>query len=216
MRTKKLIPAMAAVGAALLAGATNAQAEGLSLPPHESSVAMEDGWQLAVGHRNEEANRVPPLNGIGTTREVFVTNQAYGSIAGHGSKLQGVVLRTGYHVGCAVDLTSITLGASVNVGFTPGILINPGIPTPTVGANIGPTASISPSFQVTLAPGKVVDLPTGEKPLEDTKAFITTRNAHVKIDGCVGPASIRSYTIIAAKSTQADDSVAVYGDPIPL
>ncbi|MGW4771540.1 MspA family porin [Nocardia sp. NPDC004278] len=216
MRTKNLIPAVAAIGAAMLACATNAEAEGLLMASHESSVTMEDGWQLAVGHHNEEANTVPPLNGIGTTREVFVTNQAYGSIAGHGTKLQGVVLRTGYHVGCAVDLTSITLGATVNVGFTPGILIQPGIPTPTVGANIGPTASITPSFQVTLAPGKIADLPTGEKSIEDTKAFITTRNAHVKIDGCVGPASIRSYTIIAAKSAQADDSLAVYGDPVPL
>lgn len=47
---------MAGVGAALLA---NAQWEGLRLASHESSGTMEDGWQLAVGHRNEENNRVP-------------------------------------------------------------------------------------------------------------------------------------------------------------
>ncbi|MBF6171643.1 MspA family porin [Nocardia blacklockiae] len=216
MRTTMLISAAAALGAALIAGAPNGSAEVLPLPSHEDSVAMADGWQLRVGHRDEVTDRVLPLNGIGTTREVFATNQAYGSIGGSGTALQGVVLRTGYHVGCAVDLKTVTLGASVTAGFTPGIQINPSIPTPTVGATLGPTASVAPKFDVTLQPGKIVDLPTGEKPLEGTRAFITTRNAHVHVDGCLGPASIRSYTIIAAKSAEVDDSVAVYGDPVAI
>jgi hypothetical protein len=177
---------------------------------------MPDGWGLTVGQQDEQADRVLPLNGIGTTREVFVTNQAYGSVGGSGSHLEGVVLRTGYNIGCAVDLTTINLGATVSLGFTPGTIINADLPTPTVGADLGPTASIAPTFSVTLEPGKVVDIPLGEKPLQGPKAFITSRNAHIHIDGCTGPASIRSYTIMAAKSAEADDSVAVYGAPIAL
>ena len=208
---------VAAAAADILAvGVPTAHADVISIAPHEQSITMPDGWQLKVGQHDEQANRVLPLNGIGTTREVFVTNQAYGSVGASGSPLAGVVLRTGYNVGCAVDLTTITLGATVSLGITPGIVIAAGIPTPTVGANIGPTASIAPSFNVTLQPGKVVDVPLGEKPLTGTKAFVTSRNAHLHIDGCAGPASIRSYTIMAAKSSEADDSVAVYGAPIAL
>lgn len=197
-------------------GAGAAGAEVLRLPAHEQSITTPDGWRLSVGHRDEVANRVPPLNGIGTTREVFITNQAYGGIGGAGAALQGVVLKTGYHLGCAVNITGITLGAQVSAGITPGITVTPSIPVPVVGANIGPTLSVSPSFTVSLTPGQVVDLPLGEKPLAGPEAFITNRDAHVKLDGCAGPASIRSYAIIAVKSAAADDSVAVYGEPVGL
>lgn len=216
MRLTTTIPTAAAIAAALLTFSAPTHAENLMLAAHANTVAMPDGWKLTVGHRGERINRVPALNGIGTTREAFTTNQTYGSLHGHGSAMHAVILRTGYQVGCAVDLTSITLGASVTAGFVPSIVITPGIPTPTLGATIGPTVEVAPNFQVTLAPGKVVDVPTGEKPVESGTTFITTRNAHLKIDGCLGPASIRSYSIIAAQSTQADDSTAVYGDTITL
>ncbi|MEU1983644.1 MspA family porin [Nocardia sp. NPDC019395] len=215
MKKKILLSFVAALSAVgLLAG--EAGAEVLRLPAHEQSISTPDGWRVAVGHRDETANRVPPLNGIGTTREVFVTNQAYGRLGGAGSQLEGAVLKTGYHLGCAVDIGSVTLGASVTAGISPGISISPSIPTPTVGANIGPTLSVAPSFTVNLDLGQVVDLPLGEKPLGNSEAFITNRDAHVKLDGCAGPASIRSYAIIAVKSATADDSVAVYGDPVAL
>jgi hypothetical protein len=207
-----LAAALSVVG---LAGSV-AGAEILRLPAHEQSITTPDGWRITAGHRDETANRVLPLNGIGTTREVFITNQAYGQIGGAGSPLQGVVLKTGYHLGCAVNITSLTLGAQVSAGITPGINITPSIPTPVVGATIGPTLSLAPSFTVSLVPGQVVDLPLGEKPLAGSEAFITNRDAHVKLDGCAGPASIRSYAIIALKSAAADDSVAVYGDPVGL
>lgn len=214
-----------AVAAAVLAvGIPTAHADVLNLPAHEQTITMPDGWQLTVGHRDESANRVPPLNSIGSTREVFVTNQAYGKLAGAGSKLKGVILQTGYHLGCAVNITNVQVGATFSAGFTPGVIVSPvtvvpgiGIaPTPSITGNIGPTASIAPTFNVTLTPGQVVDLPMGKKTLEGPEAFVTNRDAHVKLDGCVGPASIRSYAIVAAQSATADDSVAVYGDPIAL
>jgi hypothetical protein len=215
MRLNILFSAAAAT-TAVIAGIPNAHADLLQMAPHEQSIVMPDGWKLAVGHRAETANRVAPLNTIGTTREVFVTNQAFGSVGGSGSPLKGVVLKTGYHLGCAMDITGITLGGTLSLGIVPSISITPTVPMPTIGANIGPSASIAPSFSVSLVPGKVVDLSLGEKPLEGAQAFITNRDAHVKIDGCTAPASIRSYTIIAGKSAMADDSVAVYGDPVVL
>ncbi|MFI5719891.1 MspA family porin [Nocardia sp. NPDC051750] len=204
--------ALTAVG---LSGGS-AQAEVLELPAHERSISTPDGWAVTVGHHTESANRVLPLNSVGTTREVFVTNQAYGKLAGSGTALQGVVLKTGYHLGCGMNITDITLGASVSAGISPGIEITPSMPMPTVGANIGPSVSVQPSFSVSLKPGQVVDLPLGEKEVQGPEAFITNRDAHVKIDGCIAPASIRSYAIVAVKSAAADDSVAVYGDPVAL
>lgn len=215
MKKKILLSFVAALSLVGLAGGT-AGAEIVRLPAHEQSITTPDGWQVAVGHRDEIVNRVVPLNGIGTTREVFVTNQAYGKLGGGGAPLEGAVLKTGYHLGCAVNITSVTLGASVTAGISPGIIISPSIPTPTVGATIGPNLSVAPSFTVAMAPGQVVDLPLGEKPLQGPEAFITNRDAHVKVDGCAGQASIRSYAIIAVKSSAADDSVAVYGDPVTV
>ncbi|WP_406236040.1 MspA family porin [Nocardia sp. NBC_01009] len=124
-----------------------------------------------------------PLNTIGTTREVFVTNQAFGSVSGAGSALKGVVLETGYHLGCAMDITGITLGGSINLGIVPQITIQSTVPMPTIGATIGPSIGLTPSFQVSLVPGKVVDLPFGDKPLAGPQAFITNRDVYVKIDG---------------------------------
>ncbi len=222
MRVGFLMP-MAAVSAALSIGVPTARAEMLRLPSHEQSVTMPDGWKLTVGHEQESANRVPPLNSIGSTREVFVTNQAYGFLSGKGAKLKDVVLETGYHLGCAVNLTSVTAGVTFSAGFEPGITISPttmigtaSILSPSAVLNIGPSASIGPSFSVNLAPGQVVDLPLGKKQLEGPKAYVTNRDVHVKIDGCVGPAAIRAYTVVAAESSEANDSVAVYGAPIAL
>lgn len=215
MKTKFLI-SLAAVLSAVGMGVGTAHAEVIPLPAHEQAITTPDGWEATVGHKAEAANRVAPLNSIGTTREVFVTNQAYGELGGAGSELQGAVLKTGYHLGCGMNITDITLGASVSAGISPGITINPSIPVPTVGANIGPSVSVDPSFSVSLTPGQVVDLPLGEKAVEGPEAFITNRDVHVKIDGCLAPASIRSYAIIAVKSAAADDSVAVYGDPVAL
>ncbi|WP_169814355.1 MspA family porin [Nocardia mexicana] len=213
----------AAVSAAMAVAAPQACADVLQLAPHEQSVTMPDGWELTVGHQQESGNRVAPLNVIGSTREVFVTNQSYGGVGGSGSALKGVVLKAGYHLGCAVDITSVTLGVQFSAGFQPGITISPttpmgvtALPSPSATVAIGPSAAVTPTFSVTLTPGQVVDLPMGEKPLEGPKAYITNRDAHVKMDGCIGPAAIRSYTIVAAQSSAADDSVAVYGDPIAL
>lgn len=207
---------VATVLSALALGAPQAHAEVLQLSPHEQTITTPDGWQVTVGHKQESANKVAPLNGIFLTREVFVTNQAYGRLGGSGTSLQGVVMKTGYHLGCGMDVTSISLGASVTAGLSPGINISAGIPTPTVGASITPNFSVTPSFNVTLTPGKVVDLPLGEKVVNGQTAYITNRDVHVKLDGCAAQAAIRSYTIIAVKSAEADDSVAVYGDPVPL
>ncbi|MGQ4599111.1 MspA family porin [Nocardia sp. R6R-6] len=207
---------VAAVLSVVGSSAGTARAEMLVLPSHEQTISTPDGWRVTVGHQAETANRVLPLNSVGTTREVFVTNQAYGKLAGAGSAMQGAVVKTGYHLGCGMNITDITVGATVSVGISPGIVIEPSIPTPTVGANIGPNASVAPSFSVSLTPGQVVDLPLGEKAIQGSEAFVTHRDAHVKIDGCIAPASIRSYTIVAVKSDVADDSVAVYGDPVAL
>ncbi|WP_216895162.1 MspA family porin [Nocardia alni] len=215
MRVRLLIFVAAATATAAL-GIPVAHADTFQIKPREQSVTMPDGWSLTVGQHDEQANRVLPLNGIGTTREVFVTNQSYGSVGGSGSTLKGVVLQSGYQLGCAVDLTSVTLGASVTLGVVPSLAVGPGPTGPLLSGTLGPMAQVAPTFSVTLAPGKVVDAPLGQKALEGPKAFITSRNAHIHIDGCAGPASIRSYTIMAAKSAEADDSVAVYGDPINL
>ncbi|MFI6776076.1 MspA family porin [Nocardia sp. NPDC050412] len=188
-------------------------AEVLSMAPHEKTYASPNGVSFTVGHQNEEVNRVPSLNAIGTTREVFVTNWAYGEVNGPASG----TMKTGYHIGCAVDLSGIKFGMSAKAGFEPGFQIDPGIPTPTLTAKLGPYIGGEATLSVDLKPGTVADVQLGEKKLVNgIRAAAISRDFHLVLNGCIGPASIRAYNTVVVESPQVSDGGAVFGDPVSI
>ncbi|MEV6070812.1 MspA family porin [Nocardia sp. NPDC052001] len=205
MRSKPFGMFLLASGIALCSSPT-AQADVITMPAHERTYPSPFG-SFTVGNRTESVNRIAPLNQVGTTREALVSNVAYGRVDG----VAGGQLKTGYHVGCSVNLLNGNLGAIPQV-YAPTANI-PIVPDPGLGlAVIGPNIQVPMS--VNLSPGEVKDIPVADKDLLPGKEVqIVIRDFHIAVNQCTGPVSIRQYTYLYAKSAEVDDSGGVFGDP---
>ncbi|MBF6422713.1 MspA family porin [Nocardia farcinica] len=209
MRITSLLGSTAAAAAAavLLAGA--ATADIVRLPDHERSITTADGWQLTVRQEAEEFNRVPPLNMTGTSREFFGSFRGIGTVSGPGSSpLKGAQIEVGWQVGCFVNLNSVGVGGQASIGPQLGLSTGP-VPVP--GGNLG--ATIGPTFTVNMAPGQIAEIPVASKAFDASTAVLQIREAHITVNGCLGPVNIRSYTKVIIDSQVTKDGTAVYGDP---
>ncbi|MDT5134816.1 MAG: hypothetical protein QOE41_4127, partial [Mycobacterium sp.] len=79
-----------------------------------------------------------------------------------------------------------------------------------------PYADIYPNISVTLLPGKINTLGLGKKDLKGRSGYITVHDAHVKVDGCGGPVSVRLFAYAQISTDDGDDSVNTYGDILNL
>ncbi|MGW6421156.1 MspA family porin [Nocardia sp. NPDC055053] len=86
-------------------------------------------------------------------------------------------------------------------GITPAIAVDPGL-----------------FLELELQPGDITNVDIGDgKPLIPGKTVrIVTRDFHIKVDNCVGPATIRQYTYVQTRTPEVDDSGAVFGEPTTL
>jgi hypothetical protein len=181
-----------------------ATAEIIPMAPHERSFASPFGG-FTVGTRDETVNRLPPMNMVGTTREALVSLVSYASIEGPA----GGVLRTGYHVGCAVAVTLATLGSQSEE--LQGYSYTPGATNPF---NLNGYVAPEPLATVNIAPGEVKEVQLAEKELIPGKTVSTIiRDFHLIVNSCEGPVTIREYAYVYAKSAEVDDSGAIFGDP---
>ncbi|WP_280265009.1 MspA family porin [Nocardia wallacei] len=160
---------------------------------------------MRVTKTDENLDRYPNLAATMFTREGFVSLKAVADIDGDGAApVNAGTLKLGYQIGCQVDVTS---GAAIGVAIGPNVTIG-------VTSGIGGSATISPT--VYLKPGTITDIPFATKPLTGRHGSITSDQVHIKIDGCMGPVSLRSYAQVNISTPTADNSLAVYGDPIYL
>ncbi|MEV5840136.1 MspA family porin [Nocardia sp. NPDC052112] len=168
-------------------------------------VATDDGWQMRITKTDESIDRYPNLAATLFTREGFVSLKAVADIDGMGSApVNSGTIGLGYQIGCQVDVTN---GAAIGLAIGPSITIG-------VTSGVGGSATITPT--VYLKPGTITDIPFGTKPLAGRHGSITSDQVHIKIDGCMGPVSLRSYAQVHISTPTADNSLAVYGDPIYL
>ncbi|MEV0358065.1 MspA family porin [Nocardia sp. NPDC050697] len=183
------VPAVAA-GLAI-AFAPAATAEVVNLAPHELTFESPDGPTFVVGSTGESIDKVPPLNAAGTVREVYISGSSYTQSPASGS------LSVGYHVGCAVDLQGLGFGIGPDDDGNPDI------------TDLGFNASVS------VTPGKVAEVQLAKKDVvPGASARINMRDIHLVINGCVGPAVIRQYTLMQVYTDQISDMGVVYGDPL--
>ncbi|WP_458686024.1 MspA family porin [Nocardia tengchongensis] len=198
----------------LIAGAPMAHAEG-GFAPHERTTVAPNGMAITVGSRDAAARPVAPQNGMPTSREVYLDNTSYGSVAGGSAKI-----RTGYFVACAVDLdVKFTIGAKVGVDADVSVGASGSFTelTPTASVAITPEISGSIGFNLTIAPGAMKEIKLGEKQLPGADTgYIVNHDYHLAVDGCGGPLTIKSYTVIEATSPAADAADWIMGDPITL
>lgn len=212
MITKTAIAA-ALTAAGLVFGAGNAHAGALA--PHEKTTVAPNGMTITVGHQDNAARPVAPLNGMPTSREVYLDNTSYGRVDGGTGKI-----RTGYFFACAVDLDvkfsvegSVGADASVSIGVSADTL---GV-TPHADADITPTIGGGIGFDMTIAPGTITDVKLGEKQIPaDGTGYIVNRDYKLTVKGCGGPLTVQAYTIIEATSPEVDAADWVMGDAVVL
>ncbi|WP_225731301.1 MULTISPECIES: MspA family porin [unclassified Nocardia] len=210
----KSVLAVAATMLGGLAAAPAATADGPA--PHEKTYTVPGGFEFTVGNTENVAHPIPALNGMPTVREVMLDDTAYGKVIGTGKGH----LKTGYFVACAVELKP-KLDLNTSVGFsasaTAGVDLSPAALLPSIDLSAGPTVSGSIGLDLPLQPGKVTDVPVGEKDLSDgVTGSIISKDFHIRVEDCAGPLTIQAYTTITAESPAVTGMGAVVGDPTVL
>ncbi|MFF0490789.1 MspA family porin [Nocardia sp. NPDC004068] len=176
-----------------------ARAESEETAPHEMTFASAFG-SFTVGSRFATIDRHISANLVHPTREALLSGVAYGRINGPATG----VLKTGYHVACAIDID----GGIANV--TPDITLS-GPPGPDGLPQI--QAQMRPTLDLKVNPGEVKEIPLGEKEMAPGHTVqIVVRDFRLSVNDCTGPVSVRQYTYVYARSADVDDSGAVFGD----
>lgn len=195
----------ATLATAILVGNAIAGAAPTTVPDARDTTTTGDGWVLQVSKTEEVVNQVPNLAASKFSREGFVTYRAEASISGDGeAPVNGAILETGYQVGCGIDVSS---GLAVGLGMS----IGPSVGISAVGPKADFGAGVTPNVSTTLKPGTITDVPFKKKDLANDRAGVSVKNVHLKVDGCMGPVSIRSYATFSTTSDSFDDTVATYG-----
>ncbi|MFI5778610.1 MspA family porin [Nocardia sp. NPDC051570] len=178
----------------------------------------DDGWQVSLYKVEEQLNRWPNLAATAFTREAFVSVKAVASIGGSGrAPVMSGTVSTGVQIGCMINVSSgVTVGTGLNLGLSVGV--NGGLtisqsPGDNVGGNAGANAGVSPNISTTLQPGGITTVTLGTKPLASAYGSAHVREVDVKIDGCGGYVSIRTFATVSVSTPNADDAYSVYGDP---
>ncbi|MCV7366485.1 MspA family porin [Mycolicibacterium duvalii] len=172
----------------------------LSGPP--GTVVTPDGWELTVAGRGESQVAVSPLTTALSSREYLVAGTFTGSVKGSGStELSGGTLEVGYQIGCGISLNVVKLNGSV--GFSQSLN--------AVGLLDQTRFPVTAQIEVFPQPGEVITVQLTQKSFSGTDPRVTVKDAHIKIDGCIGQSFLRSYAVLTSSTDTADDIVAYYG-----
>ncbi|BAX95943.1 hypothetical protein MSTE_00602 [Mycobacteroides stephanolepidis] len=210
---RKLTSVATLVISLLCSGPGVAVADPLPVADVSQSADTDDSWHLSAALSRMTINSVPNMAATAFTREGFVTGKALASIDGNGAvPVNSGTLVMGLQLGCQIDLSE---GGSVDVGADAGV--SPGF---SGGSNllamVGPYAEVNGSISVNLLPGTIKNIVLGKKALKGRTGEIVVHDAHVKVDACGGPVSIRFFTTALIDTDKSDDSVNVYGDILSL
>jgi hypothetical protein len=193
-------------------GVASAHADPLSLADVTQSADTDDGWHLSAALTNMTINSVPNMAATAFTREGFVTGKAVATIDGNGDvPVNSGLLVLGLQLGCQIDLSE---GGSVSAGGDAGIGL--GIGNVITNDTSGPYADINGNVSLNLLPGTITNVGLGTKSLKGRTGEIFVHDAHVKVDACGGPVSVRFFTTAKIDTDKSDDSVNTYGDILTL
>ncbi|MFD0362764.1 MspA family porin [Nocardia sp. GCM10030253] len=204
---------MLSIAAVAAFGMTAATATADQLADKSRSISTEDGWDLQISKTAEDVQRVPNLAATPFTREGFVSLSAAADISGEGrAAVNSGTVQLGYQIGCQADVTNgLSLGLSAAIGPNAMVTV---VPQP--GLAVGGSALVLPNISATIKPGTISSITLGTKALAGVHGSISVDQVQIKIDACAGAVSLRSFAIVSISTATADNSVAVYGDPIWL
>jgi MspA protein len=189
-----------------------AAADPLPVADVTQSAVTDDGWHLTAALTMMAINSVPNMAATAFTREGFVTGKAAASIDGNGSSaVNSGTLVLGLQLGCQIDLSEGgSIGGDADIG------INPSFSGGNAFTAIGPYADLGGNVSINLLPGTITNLGLGKKALKGRTGEIVVHDAHVKVDACGGPVSVRFFATAMIDTDKSDDSVNAYGDILTL
>ncbi|WP_440717516.1 MspA family porin [Gordonia oryzae] len=199
--------AVCAAVSALCVGGGGAYATPTPLASTYDHTTTDDGWNLELRANELVVNPMSNIANAPTSREGWISARVGAKISGNGDQpVTSGVLEQFLVVGCQVDVSDgATLGLGFSAGPNVGVTIS-GVP----GANIGASASVSPSISAKIAPGKITEISLGKKTLATDHASIRIKRAHVSVDGCLGPTTVRVIARFSVSTPTADDTLNVY------
>jgi hypothetical protein len=172
----------------------------------------DDGWHLSATLTQMTINSVPNMAATPLTKEAFVTGKAVANIDGDGKiPVNTGNLLLGVQLGCQLDLSqggNAGLSGDFGFGFGGG--------STNILSNLGPNFDISPNASINLLPGNINTLGLGRLALKGRTGEVTVHEAHVKVDGCGGPVSVRFFAYAQIATDNGNDSVNTYGDILVL
>jgi hypothetical protein len=164
---------------------------------------LVDGRILTVAARDETQLPVPPLTTSLSSRDWLVGGTFTGSSTG---AVYGGTLEVGYQIGCGVEMDRVRL-----IGGIGGGLSNTAIDLGGVDLFDTVAVPISGQIRVEPRPGTVKSVPVYRKEFTGTSPRVTVKDIHIKVDGCVGASSLRSYAVLTSSANGNTDIVAYYG-----
>jgi hypothetical protein len=208
----RLFRAGAVATALLCVGGGVAAADPLPVADVTQSADTDDGWHLSAALTRMTINSVPNMAATAFTREGFVTGKAAATIDGNGaSAVNSGTLVLGLQLGCQIDLSEGgSIGGDADIG------INPSFSGGNAFDAIGPYADLEGNVSINLLPGTITNLGLGKKSLKGRTGEIVVHDAHVKVDACGGPVSVRFFATAMIDTDKSDDSVNAYGDILTL
>ena len=229
---KYLLSGVAVVVCALLGGGV-AVATPVPVPDVSQSVNTVDHYTLSASLTEVTINSVPNMAATAFSREGYLSGTATASIDGSsapmidGQRLPviGGKLELSLMVGCQIDLSQGGyLGGNTDIGF--GNFLNALTAVPPLIVN--DSEGLGTSFSETLRPGtikyqklneKQIPADFAVKEISESGTFslgITVHDAHLKVDGCGGPVSVRLIATAQMGTPHHDDEVNVYGDTLTI
>jgi len=158
-------------------------------PPGIAETA--DGRTLTAPAESETQLPVVPLTTALSTRGWMVGATFTGSTT---DEVGGGTLEVGYQIGCGIEMNQIRLG-----GKTGASVNTSSISFPTQGA-----------IDVRARPSTVTNAMVMKKDFKGTKTRVIVKDIHVRVDGCVGKSSLRSYAVLTSSTAHTEDIMAYY------
>ncbi|WP_050949871.1 MspA family porin [Gordonia effusa] len=170
-------------------------------------LVTDDGWKVDLRASELVVNPMSNVANSFASREGWVSSRVKGTISGAGREdVQSAILEQVLVIGCQVDVSDgATLGLATSIGPNASVTIS-GMPS----AQIGGSASVSPSVTSKLAPGKISEFSLGKKTLQTDHASIRAKRIRVSVDGCVGPTTVRVIARFSVSTKTSDDTTTVY------
>jgi hypothetical protein len=190
-----------------------AKADPLPVADVMQSADTDDGWHLSASLTQMTINSVPNMAATAFTREGFVTGKAAAAIDGNGAvAVNSGTLVFGLQLGCQLDLSEGgSVGGNADIGINPGFTNGS-----SLLSDVGPYADLGGDVSINLLPGTITNLGLGKKALKGRTGEIVVHDAHVKVDACGGPVSVRFFATAMIDTDKSDDSVNAYGDILSL